>query len=282
MSANTTDYLYGEPQKYHEPGMNMFYAMDPDIIIIQELGESATKVVNALEEHFKTKYNIHVGEGRIGNGIITKGDLPIKEVFSEASAIKTINDRKYEAAIVDIPGDKDLLVVSLHLSHKYNSEEYIPVANFVRSILAKGNYYVALGGDTNATSRSYITNNWESILATGEPYPTDQRGRKGTNKARKEQYDWVLVDHEFQRFAVPTEVASASYAGGFILDSICFDSYNCNNRDLYMNDDCSYSYTADEKKAKTVIPELSPVRYGDSRVCGMQHMPVIRDFLISY
>ena len=257
MSANATS---GSAQLYEAPGMNMLYAMDPDIIIIQEFAGSALEVVQNLEDHFHTKYSYHKGKGRIGNGIIVKGENKIKSTYTQPSVISTIRDRYYEAAIVDIPGDKDLLVVSLHLYTKASEDqvsqidEYPAVAKFIHSILNEGDYYVAVGGDLNSSTNYYVNYYWNSMLATDITYPRDQKGNFKTNAARRRHYDWVLVDKKFQEFSVPTQIGSQTFPNGYVLDS----------------------------RVHSPLSDISPVEYDDSAAQNMQHMPVVRDFLIEY
>lgn len=257
MAANATS---GSDQLYEAPGMNMLYAMDPDIIIIQEFAGSAEEVVQNLEEHFHTKYSYHKGKGRIGNGIIVKGENKIKNTYTHPSIISTLRDRYYEAAIVDIPGDKDLLVVSLHLYTKASEDqvsqidEYPDVAKFIHSILNEGDYYVAVGGDFNSSTNYYVNYYWNSMLATDITYPRDQNGNFKTNASRRRHYDWILVDKKFQEFSVPTQIGSQTFPNGYVLDS----------------------------RVHSPLSEISPVEYDDSDAPNMQHMPVIRDFMIAY
>ncbi|MBR4986392.1 MAG: hypothetical protein IKY83_11715 [Proteobacteria bacterium] len=257
MAANATS---GTDQLYEDPGKNMIYAMDPDIIIIQEFAGSATSLVKSLENHFHTKYSYFSGQGRIGNGIIVKGENKIKNTYTQPSVVSTIRDRYYEAAIVDIPGDKDLLVVSLHLYTKASEDqvsqidEYPAVAKFIHSILNEGDYYVAVGGDFNSSTNYYVNYYWNSLLATDITYPSDQQGNYNTNAGRRRHYDWVLVDKKFQEFSIPTQIGAQSFPDGYVLDS----------------------------RVHAPLSEISPVRYEDSSAQNMQHMPVVRDFLIEY
>ena len=257
MAANTTS---GKDQRYEDPGMNMFYAMDPDIILIQEFAPSAKNVVQLLKEHFGVEYHYYAGKGHIGNGIITKGDIKIKKTFSQASAVPQITNRQYDAAVIDIPGNKDLLAVSLHLYTKTDSEgysqkdEYPAVAEFIRSILNQGDYYIAVGGDFNTTSNYQVNRNWNSLLATNVSYPRDQNGNFKTNANRKQHYDWLLVDSKLQDLAIPVSIGSKEFPYGYVLDS----------------------------RVHTPLSDISPVRYNDSKASHMQHMPVVRDFLIEY
>lgn len=257
MSANATS---GDSQLYEQPGMNMMFAMDPDIIIIQEFTSSAEDVIRQLESRFKTKYSYHKGRGRIGNGIIVKGENKIKSVHTRPSILEFITDREYDAAIVDIPGPKDMLVVSLHLYTKVNTnimsqlDEYPAVFDFIQEIRNTGDYYVVVGGDFNSTSNQYVNMYWSSLLATDAAYPRDQDGNYNTNAARRRHYDWILVDREFQAFSVPTKIGNQLFPHGYVLDS----------------------------RVHSPLSEIAPVCAGDSNATNFQHMPVVRDFIITH
>ena len=257
MSANATS---GDSQLYEQPGMNMMFAMDPDIIIIQEFRSSAEDVIRQLESRFKTKYSYHKGKGRIGNGIIVKGENKIKSVHSQPSILEFITDRGYDAAIVDIPGPKDMLVVSLHLYTKASSnmksqiDEYPAVFDFIQQIRNTGDYYVVVGGDFNSSSSQYVNLYWSSLLATDVTYPRDHLGNYNTNAARRRHYDWILVDRDFQQFSVPTKVGNQIFPHGYVLDS----------------------------RVHSPLSEIAPVRAEDSAAANFQHMPVVRDFIITH
>ena len=286
MTANTTT---GNKQRYEEYGMRGFYAMDPDIILIQEFKNSAENVVALLEEHFKTDYHYYVFNddenelipddeyiyrtGRItnniSNGIITKGDLKIIKGYHKNSAVDTIVDRGYDAVIVDLPGEKDLLAFSLHLSYNYSISEHASVRKMAETIQMKENadFYYAIGGDLNIgancnskrshrnhTLVSSLISEWSNIVSVDVDYPEDQNHNCNTNRGRNSHYDWLLVDSELQENSVPVKIGNVNYPNGYVLDS----------------------------RVQNPLSDISPVEYGDSNALNMQHEAVVRDFIIQY
>ncbi|MBQ1926743.1 MAG: endonuclease, partial [Proteobacteria bacterium] len=109
-------------------------------------------------------------------------------------------------------------------------------------------------GDFNSSTNYYVNYYWNSTLATDITYPRDQNGNFKTNASRRRHYDWVLVDKKFQEFSVPTQIGSQTFPNGYVLDS----------------------------RVHSPLSEISPVEYDDSDAPNMQHMPVIRDFMIAY
>ena len=288
VTANTSS-GYG---RYDEAGMNMFYALDPDIIIIQEFADASEYVVNSLENYFSNKYNSEVKYSyyadkykynssdkfnKIGNGIIVKGENKIKETYQYQSPV--MSDRNFDAALIDIPGDKDLLAISLHLAteNTKRAKEYPEVVNFINEINPNNKYYVVIGGDLNSGDITTIHSYWKSVVDTScsesgsvtrcsGKYPSDQLGNQATNNSnkdndptkpmRRKHLDWLFADKKFTELAVPVMIGERAFPFGYVLDPRVQDPIE----DIYPS-----------------VPE-DFLRKG----VGIQHMPVVRDFLIGY
>jgi hypothetical protein len=91
------------------------------------------------------------------------------------------------------------------------------------------------------------------VVDVSGPYPVDQRGNGNTNGGRDRPYDWVLVSHEFAAQTTPSVVGGISFSNGFVADTRVFNP----------------------------ISALPPARANDSSASGMQHMAVVRDFLLN-
>ena len=73
-----------------------------------------------------------------------------------------------------------------------------------------------------------------------------------TNAPRNRPYDQVLANTELEKFSVPVKLGGRTYPGGLVFDSRVFQP----------------------------LDAVAPVREGDSGLPMMQHMAVVRDFLI--
>ncbi len=247
MAANTTS---GSQQSYQGPGIRMFQGIKPDVALVQEFRYEEGSIRDLVDLAFGEEYNYHRGEGRIANGIVTR--YPIIEYGEWES--NEMHDRGWTWAVIDLPGPRDLLAVSLHLSTKKNSSEMGPLLKKINEKRKTCNDYVVIGGDFNTKNRDVVKSKLSSLFDTSGPYPADQNGRDGTNRSRKKPYDWVLASYDLETFEKPLVIGSNTFSNGLVLDSTVY----------------------------TPLSDIAPVEEHDSNASNMQHMPVIREFVFTY
>ena len=256
MAANTTS---GNAQSYEEPGKRIFQGLKPDIVMIQEFqvaNNTSTSVLRSwVDETFGAHYNFFCENySGIPNGVISR--WPILQSGSWDDT--TIGDRGFAWAQIDIPGEKNLWVISVHLkaSSDSASQRQSQAQQLVAYIQANvpANDYLMVGGDCNTYSYS------EACLATlgsvvdvSAPRPVDERGDPDTNAGRSSPYDWVMAEPELDALEVPVTIGTLSFPTGLVFDSRVFSNLSL----------------------------VSPVQFGDSGVSGMQHMAVVRSFRVS-
>ena len=85
-----------------------------------------------------------------------------------------------------------------------------------------------------------------------DPPPVDGHGIPATNAPRNRPYDWVLAGPTLDKLAVPVKLAGQEFPHGLVFDSRVFEP----------------------------LAKLPPVQPGDSALPMMQHMAVVRDFLV--
>ena len=92
------------------------------------------------------------------------------------------------------------------------------------------------------------------IAAVGVEVPTrsTRNGNEDPNAARAQPYDWVLVDADLYALQVPVRIGDAGYDAGLVFDSRVF----------------------------TPLSDVPPILAGDSAAPSMQHMAVVKDFLL--
>ena len=113
--------------------------------------------------------------------------------------------------------------------------------------------YLVLGGDLNTNTRTEgAINVLEQMLVTSGPFPVDQSGNGNTNLTRTKPYDWILVNAGLSSLEVPEQIGANSFPEGLVFDSRIYEP----------------------------LSDVPPVLVGDSEAEGMQHMAVIRRFLI--
>ncbi len=234
MAANVTSSNY---QTYDDgKGIRIIQAFSPDIILMQEFnysdGESAL-----VEKVCGKDCDYSTSSHSIPNAILSK--YPILESGYWASNLGS--SRNWDWAVIDIPGDRDLLAVSVHLHSENNSKEMSPLKEKIAAKQKEGNYYVVLGGDFNTKTRNAVRSNFGSILYVGKEnsaakddktttppldkvcdggeFPVDQQGNSCTSGERDDPYDWVLFDKTLDAYEVPIAVGSHTYPDGHIIDS---------------------------------------------------------------
>ena len=256
MAANTTS---GNDQSYEEPGTRIFQGLMPDIVMIQEFqvaNNTSTSVLRSwVDETFGAHYSFFCENySGIPNGVISRWPILKSGSWDDT----TIGDRGFAWAQIDIPGEKNLWVISVHLkaSSDSASQRQSQAQQLVAYIQANvpANDYLMVGGDCNTYSYS------EACLATlgsvvdvSAPRPVDERGDPDTNAGRSSPYDWVMAEPELDALEVPVTIGTFSFPTGLVFDSRVFSNLSL----------------------------VSPVQSGDSGVSGMQHMAVVRSFRVS-
>lgn len=265
----------GNKQSY-DPGhgIRIFQALKPDIALVQEMNygnNSVSDYKNFAQEIVGTNYyavdnkqKCNNNKCNIPNGIVSKYPITDSDSWDDPN----INDRALLWAIIDIPGEKDIFAVSVHL-HTDPESDQVTAAKLIVDEIAKvkeknpEKYYYVVGGDFNgdsAVSQNGFGKN--NTFYVDGPDPVDEKGNANTNAGRKKQYDFVLADHPLHGFQVPVVYYSSkdstktkTYDYGFVFDTRLYD--------------------------QSVLDEyFSPADKNDSGASQMQHMAVVKDFLI--
>jgi len=257
MAANITS---GSSQAYEDPGTRILEGLHPDVVMLQEFNvgtSSSTSEVRAwVDTTFGTGFNyFRESSGGIPNGVISRWPIVASGSWEDSE----VGDRGFAWARIDIPGDKNLWVVSVHLKASSGSAnstkrqtQALQLVAYIKANVPTGDYLL-LGGDFNTYSISEsCLSTLGSLLTTAAPYPVDQVGDSDTNASRGEHYDWVLAEPELDALEIPVQIGSLSFANGLVFDSRVFSP----------------------------LSSVSPVLSTDSGVTGMQHMAVVRAFAV--
>ena len=257
MAANTTS---GNFQSYLAPGERIFQGLAPDIVLINEFkigspASDSTSITNAwVEETFGSEFQWHRESGgeQIPNGIISRWPIIQSGQWTDPE----VSNRDFAWARIDLPGDKDLWAVSVHFltsnaTDRRNEAQALLAGISSQNIPATD--YIIIGGDFNTRSRTESAiNELASIVDTSGPYPIDNNGDGDTNANRNEPYDWVLASPNFDTLETPLTIAGNTFTNGLVFDSRIY----------------------------TPLSAVSPVQQTDSDASMMQHMAVLRDFIL--
>ncbi|HYO73104.1 MAG TPA: lamin tail domain-containing protein, partial [Archangium sp.] len=253
MAANTTS---GNLQSY-DPGhgTRIFQGTRPDVVAIQEFNygdNSASAIRGFVDTAFGTGFSYYREAGaQIPNGIISRYPIVASGEWDDTQ----VSNRDFAWARIDVPGPKDLWVISVHLlttSSTVRNTEATNLVNFIRSNVPTTDYLV-IAGDFNTSSRSESCfSTFSQVVSTASPYPADRNGNTNTNASRGSPYDHVLVDADLRAYQTATVLGASSFAAGTVIDT----------------------------RVYSPISEISPALAADSGATNMQHMAVIKDFLI--
>ena len=253
MAANITS---GNNQSY-DPGhgTRIFQGTDPDIVLIQEFNygtNSAADIRTFVNNAFGTSFSYYrEGGAQIPNGIISRWPIIASGEWDDAS----VSNRDFAWARIDIPGPIDLYAVSLHLltsSSSVRNTEATQLVSYIRAQVPASAYLV-IGGDFNTSSRTEsCISTLSQVVVTSSPYPADRNGNTNTNASRGSPYDWVLVDSDLNAYRTATTIGGSTFTNGLVADT----------------------------RVYSPIAEISPALAADSGATNMQHMGIIRNFLV--
>jgi endonuclease/exonuclease/phosphatase family metal-dependent hydrolase len=253
MAANITS---GNLQSYDPgEGTRIFQGVKPDVVMVQEFNygdNSPTAIRSFVNAAFGTGFSYYREAGaQIPNGVISRWPILAAGEWDDTS----VTNRDFAWARIDVPGPKDLWVVSLHLltaGSSVRNTEASQLVNLIKSQIPAGDY-LAVGGDLNTDSRSEsCLTTLSQVVVTAAPYPADRNGNVNTNATRAKPYDHLLVDADLKAYQTSTVIGASSFAGGLVVDT----------------------------RVYSPLAEISPARSTDSGATNMQHMAVVKDFLI--
>lgn len=229
-------------------GIRIFQGLDADVALVQEIkyAGGARAFVDAA---FGPEFQLVVGNGNIPNGVVSR--YPILEGGEWDD--RSVADRGFTWARIDIPGDVDLWAISIHLLTRSASARNTQAHDLVAEIaqVVPSGDWIVIGGDLNTNSRGESAiNTLGALVETSAPYPVDRNGNGNTNLSRGKPYDWVLVSDGLDALETAVVIGGNEFANGLVADT----------------------------RVYSPISDLAPAHSNDSGTSGMQHMAVVRDF----
>lgn len=254
MAANLTS---GTQQSYEAPGIRIFQGLAPDIVMIQELkyagGDGGDPLRAFVDAAFGPGFSFFVEPrtGGIPNGIVSRFPIVASGAWVDAS----VPDRSFAYARIDVPGPVDLWAVSVHLlttGATQRATEATQLLGYLQSSLPAADYLV-VGGDfnTDAANEPALTMLGAEVVVT-PPYPADGNGNSFSSINRNRPHDWVLPRPNLDARATPVTIGATTFPAGLVFDS----------------------------RVYAPLADVAPVLAADSAASGMQHMAVVRDFLL--
>jgi len=237
-------------------GARILRGLKPDIVLIQEFnfGDNSEPAVRGfVTANFGADFVFFretPGPGKIPNGVISRFPILASGIWDD----QAVSNREFVFARIDIPGDRDLWVVSLHFltNDRKRPGQARALAGFIeRNVPAAA--YLVIGGDLNTDNmREQAFVRLSSVVEIPAALAADGSGKTGTNRDRGKPYDQLLADRDLHPLRTPVVIGTNRFENGLVFDSRVF----------------------------TPLSDVAPVERGDSAAQNMQHMAVVRDFLV--
>ena len=252
VAANLTS---GNLQKWDPgEGRQILQGLKPDVALMQEFNIGTNSEADRrafVDATFGTDFCFHIqAGGGIPNGVVTR--WPILDAGQWIDP--QVNNRAFAWAQIDVPGPRDLWAVSVHLltTAAMRPAEAEALVLSINQFVPPSDLLV-IGGDFNSSNRNetaIVT--LSQVVRTAGPHPVDGNNNQNTNAGRTQPYDWVMADADLFALQVPVRIGATGYDAGLVFDSRVFNP----------------------------LTDVPPVAVGDSAASNMQHMAVVKDFLL--
>jgi len=245
----------GNFQAYELPGIRILDGLDPDVALVQEMnyGASSTSELRSFVDlAFGPSFSYFREPGvQLPNGIVSRFPILTSGSWTDPQT----SNRGFAWARIDIPGPKDLWAVSVHLltsSEASRNLEATALVALVQAMVPAADYLV-IGGDFNTDVRDEpCIATLGAVISTAGPDPVDMAGNPNSNAGRTKPYDRVLADGDLVPFQAPVVLGSSTHTSGLVLDTRIY----------------------------TPLADVAPALASDSSAPSMQHMAVVKDFIV--
>jgi endonuclease/exonuclease/phosphatase family metal-dependent hydrolase len=235
--------------------VRIFQGLRPDVVMIQEFRSNTGTLRELVDGAFGPTFQFFVEEPAatgIPNGIVSRYPIVAAGEWDDPRT----TDRDFVWAHLDVPGPVDLWTFTVHLLRSSPDVRAAEAADLLAriSVLVPPGDFVVVGGDLNANVESEpVLTTFGTALHVGPPYPVDQFGNNRTSGNRSRPYDWLLASPALAAREVPLRVGDWCYAAGLVFDSRIFSP----------------------------LGDVDPVLGEDSEAINMQHMLVVRDYVLA-
>ncbi len=254
MTANLTS---GSPAVYRDPGQRILRGLKPDICALQEWSvTNAGGIRGFVDLNFGTNFYYYIEPQATNffpqpNGLVSRWPILAAGEWSDT---ETVN-RDFVWATVDIPGDRNLHVIVVHLYYSGGPDarerEARALTNYIAQAGFPANDYVVLCGDLNTITYGEPCYQVLTNVFSDSRQPKDQFGDIDTSRNRDQRFDYVLPMPLLNSNHYTVTVSGSNFSEGLVFDTR-----------LWTNG----------------TPPPSPVLVTDSAATGNAHMAVMKAF----
>ncbi len=260
-----------------------FQGLLPDIALLQEWGMADGAHLGYVEEAFGPDFYYYLGwapgaaiNREQNNGVVSRWFIQTCGDWRDPTGPS--NRAAFAWAEIDLPGQNDLLAVSVHLKAGDSLDERAEreaqanaIKDYVEDYQTATGFdgYVVVAGDLNFMSivqDAAALSVFESFLEATDHRPADHTGNQNTNSNRERPYDWLMPNALLNSRHADLTIGSGDYIypEGLVFDSDVF----------WFEGGAPYPAPA----YGTELWNLPPVRYGDSHSGVTDHMAVMKAF----
>ena len=257
MAANLTDRNEADQMRYIGTSERIFKGLRPDVVAIQEFLVTNASRRAYVDAVFGTNYDFYVeaySGSDIPNGIISRWPIVASGEWTDSQ----VAYRDFAWATIDLPGTQDLHVISVHLqsgsttaNEATRQKEAAILTNQIRRANWPAADYLVVAGDFNVPSRGDDSLLTLSNVVSDAHQPADQAGDKDTNLTRGAPYDYVLPSFLLNARHATLTVGGIAFPEGMVFDSRIWN------------------------------PPPAPIQTNDSAGTDMQHLAVMKKFVLS-
>ncbi len=216
MSANLSS---GGAFQYTDPGIRILQGLKADIVAIQEFNVTNSGGYRAfVDQNFGTNFSYYVTDGvSLPNGVISRWPILSSGTWSDPEVV-----RGFTWATIDIPGSRDLHIVSVHLltaDAATREREARSITNYIKQAGFPVQDFLVICGDMNTQSRGEGAIQVLTTITQDDHKPADQNGNENTNQGRDKPYDYALPNAALNLRHVPLPFGGTNFPHGLVFDS---------------------------------------------------------------
>jgi hypothetical protein len=237
--------------KYGSEGTRILKSLSPDIALLQEfnVGNNGSNIATYVSDTFGPGFSYFRGSAvGIPTAIVSRYPILSSGEWDDVQ----LSNRDFSWSCIDIPGPKNLWVVSAHFSSvsTARASEASALTALIQANIPVADYLV-VGGNFNSDSRgeSQFTS-LGTVVNTAGPYPSDETANENTNNARTKPYDSLFANAAFNSLQVPVTLGGVTKSNGLIFDTRVFSG----------------------------LANAGPALPADAT--ALNHVPVVKDFVI--
>lgn len=247
--------------RYGDKARRIFQGLKPDVVLAQEFSVQSGTRREYIDVAFGADFDWSCSDD--SNAVISRWDIQTHGQWSDPAFVNI--NRWFAWAVIDLPGDKDLQVISIHLKAGSTSSDVSrrlqaaeALKDHVEASFDNGQYII-IGGDTNAQGLGEaVLQKFNEFLDVFDHRPADRNGNMTTNEVRSKYLDWIMSNHLLDERHVPLYVGQVDTSFRRYTEGIVFDSW-----------------------VFQTIGDLPPILYGDSHGEYMGHLAVMKAFQIN-